>query len=431
LSTEDLAKIEILGHALGMESKTQRHGLLILLTVASIYGLIFMERTAPGLVTPELLRRFHLVPTTLTLMTVGQYFIYALMQVPVAVGGTRYRPELLLLVGTVADGLGTLLFSWSPSFFWIVTSRVVVGFGDALIWLNIVAVLGRWFGHRVFGRVLGLTSMSGSLGALAATVPLAFWIDQSGWRLPFTILGAGLIFLAGLSALVFFFWTPINPDWQSRHDKLPWRQVLTSGRRLTGPMLSHFGFLGPFLGFISVFAVPYLRAAYHLSEVGASTFLAFGLVGSLIGGPVAGILADRYGVALPYRAVAGVNVLAWAALAIFPRHLPTPVLAIVFIGLGFCNGASVLTFAAIRALFQPDQGALASGLANSFGFFSAVLVALVMGLALPAGTLADHTEFVVLLPFCVLGGMGPFLIPRQDALDRRPAPKSPAPRTHE
>ncbi len=195
-------------------------------------------------------------------------------------------------------------------------------------------------------------------------------------------------------------------------------------------MLSHFGFLGPFLGFISVFAVPYLRAAFHLSEVGAGTFLAFGLVGSLIAGPVAGILADRYGVAPPYRAVAGVNVLAWAALAIFPRHLPTPVLATIFIGLGFCNGASVFTFAPIRALFRPDQGALASGLANNFGFFSAVLVALValvMGLALPAGTLADHTECVVVLPFWVLGGMGPFLIPRQDAYDRQACAEKPSP----
>ena len=397
-----------------MESKTKRHALAILLTVATIYGLIFMERTAPGLVTPVLLHRFQLSPETLTLMTVGQYLVYALMQVPVAVGGTRYRPELLLLVGSFADGAGTLLFSVSPSFWWIVTARIIVGFGDALIWLNIVSVLGRWFSHRVFGRVLGVTSMSGSLGALAATVPLAVWIQASGWRLPFGILGFALIALSGVSGLVFFFWTPINPDWRVKDSTaIPWRPVVASGSKIFGPVLSHFGFLGPFLGFISIFAIPYLRAAYHFSEVGASTFIAFGLVGSLVGGPVAGALADRFGVALPYRGVAAINLAAWGVLALVPRHLPAPVLAVLFAAMGFCNGASVLTFAAVRNLFSPDQGALAAGLANTAGFLGAVFVSLAMGLALRHGTLANRGEFFVLLPFVIVGGLGPFLLPRR------------------
>ncbi|MCL4352409.1 MAG: hypothetical protein M1318_07180 [Firmicutes bacterium] len=96
--------------------RSKSHAAIILSTLAAIYGLIFMERTAPGLVTPELLVLFHISPATLSLMTMAQYLVYAVLQIPVAIGGTRFRPERLLVLGTVADGVGTLLFAVSHSF---------------------------------------------------------------------------------------------------------------------------------------------------------------------------------------------------------------------------------------------------------------------------------------------------------------------------
>ncbi len=412
-----LAKSAPLGHARRMDS-ARRHAFFILLTVALIYGLIFMQRTAPGLVTPYLLHQFDLDPQTLTLMTVGQFLMYALLQVPVAVSGTRHRPELLLVIGTLADGAGTVLFALSPGFSWIVASRVIVGFGDALIWLNIVAVLGRWFGHGVFGRVLGLTAMSGSFGALTATVPLAFWVNASGWRLPFAVMGLSLLLLALAASQVFGRWQPVNPDWPTSGESISWLRVRRSGRRLVGPMLSHFGFMGPFLGFLSIFAVPYLRTTYHLSEVHAGMFMAFALVGSLLGGPLMGTIADRFGVSLPYRMMAGLNLAAWATLAAMPHSLGLVPLALIFVAMGLANGSSVLTFASIRRLFTAVDGSLAAGFANTAGFTSAVLIPMAMALALPRHGMADRAEFIVVLPFVALGGIGPFVTPTIRRLQR-------------
>jgi hypothetical protein len=71
----------------------------------------------------------------------------------------------------------------------------------------------------------------------------------------------------------------------------------------------------------------------------------------------------------------------------------------------------VLTFASVRRLFAPLEGSLAGGLANTVGFLAAVLVPFVMGLSLsPAGP-ANRLEFLVVLPFVVIGGTGPFVTP--------------------
>lgn len=387
-----------------MKSLEKLKPVLILVTVATIYGLIFMERTAPGLITTQLLQTFHIRVSTLSWMTMGQYLIYALLQIPVAIGARRFRPERLLVVGTLADGLGTVLFGTSHDFGLIIVSRIIVGFGDALIWLNIVSVLGRWFSYGVFGRVLGLTAMSGNLGALIATVPLAVWIDGVGWRTPFVVLGIILIALAGVSLVIFTKARAVQELVVSRN-AVPWKDVLGKTRPLVSLGLTHFGVMGPFLGFISIFAVPYLRHSYHMSEVTAGAYLALGLFGSLMGGPIAGFLSDRYGVRRPYWSIATANLLAWGALALWPHALEPWILSVVFVTLGFATGSSVLTFAAARQLFCSESAGLASGMANTAGFLSAVLVPGAIGLIL-ANHLGARAELLSVLPFAACGLIG-------------------------
>ncbi len=371
---------------------------IILTALALTYGLIFMERTAPGLVTPEIMHRFRVSPGLISLMTIGQYLVYAALQVPVALMAPKFRPERLLVVGTVLDGVGTLLFGMSHSFAMVVVSRVVVGFGDALIWLNIVAVLARWFSYGVFGRVLGITGMSGNIGALVATIPLALWIERSGWRAPFGVMGWALVGLAGVSLVIFWRLRPLHPEVHAPNRPAPWSVVFGRRRPLIAVALGHMGLMGPFLGFVSLFAVPYLRTNYGMSEVAASAFLAFGLAGALVGGPLAGELSDKMGVARPYSAIALANAAVWVVLTIWPTHLSLIVLALLFVVVGAANGASVLTFAAVRECFPVSGQGLASGMANTSGFVGAVLVPLGMGLALSLHA-GPRIEMLMSLPF--------------------------------
>lgn len=370
----------------------RRHALRVFFILATIFGLVFMQRTGPGLVTPTLIRQFHVTPVTLSFMTVAQYLAYALLQIPVGYWGQRYGPERFVALGTILDGAGTVFFGLAHNFSWIVTARLFVGVGDALIWLNIVMVLAREFDRSVFGQYLGWIQMAGTFGALLATIPLAWWIGAAGWHIPFVILGLFLIVMGLISIPILR-----TPKDRAAAQALPrtasalqpiWRQlaqVMRRGTRAWGPALASFGFMGAFLGFSSLLLVPYLQAAYHLSRVGASAYEAIALVGMFFGGPVAGLLSDRIGRKLPFVIFGALDALAWASLTFRPVELPPAALAISFIMMGFANGGSlVLTFASIRDLMHPEEIGVASGLVNSTAFAASALVPLLMGAVLTA-----------------------------------------------
>jgi len=382
----------------------------VFLTVALIYGLIFMERTAPGLVTPELLHLYRVSPAVLSLMTLAQYFVYATLQVPVTWVGQRWPAEALLVAGAVLDGVGTVLFGLSHTFFTVVLSRGVVGLGDALIWLNIVQVLARRFSPGIFGRIIGLVAMTGNIGAIFGTFPLAVWIQGSGWRTPFLAMGGFLIAMAAVSWGVFFRWAPAPGATARVRRGLPWQALWQKRRRLWGPVLGHWGMMGPFLGFVSLLAVPYLETVHHVGRVTASLYMAAGLLGSLLGGPLGGFLADRFGVVWPYRFVAVENAVAWMIWAWGSAWFPHWALLTLFGLTGLANGASVLTFAVTRHFFPLEEQGLAAGLANTAGFLAAVLVPLGMGLWISRG--GSYASMIGVAGLAsLLGVVGSFLLP--------------------
>jgi MFS family permease len=355
------------------------------LLLAVIFGLVFMQRTGPGLVGPTLIRTFHITPVVLSAMTVVQYLAYAVLQIPVGYWGQRYGPERFIVLGTILDGVGTLVFGGAPSFAWIVVARFLVGIGDGFIWLNLVMVLARRVPPAAYGRALGLVQMGGTVGALMASIPLAGWIEAAGWRLPFVVMGAVLVTFGvlarrwlGVPGGIRPAGAPAGPA-LGRHVRI----VLGYGARTYAPMATGFGFMGTFMGFSSLMLVPYLEGAYGLTRVGASALEAAGLVGMVFAAPLVGALSDRVGRKGPLVAFGLVNVLVWAIMAARPTGLPDPAMVVLFAAMG-CSAGSILVlmFAALREVQAPEDIGVASGLANAANFLAAGIVPLAMGAAL-------------------------------------------------
>ncbi|CAB1127595.1 MFS transporter [Candidatus Hydrogenisulfobacillus filiaventi] len=356
----------------------------VLLLVSFVYGLVFLARIGPGVVTPLLARRFGLTPLVLSAMTAAQYLAYMLLQPAVGSWALHRGAGRLLALGAVLDGVGTTLFGAADRFGLVVASRALVGGGDALVWISVVLVLAAHFPAGRYGRALGWAGMAGSVGALVATFPLAWWAGVAGWRVPFLVVGPLLVAAGILAARQLGRATVPAPA-------APGPGLLVRvGRRLRrpgpllAPMLTHFGFMGGFLGFISLLAVPYLEAAYRMPAPAAAVYPGLALLGSLAGGPLAGWAGDRWGRRRPYLAAGVLAVGAWGLLAADPAGLPPPLLAVVFLGLGLVNGATVLTFAVVRDVAGPRAG-LEAGLANAAGFLAAVVVPVAMGAVLTAG----------------------------------------------
>lgn len=370
---------------------------MVIVLLAVSYLLVYTQRTGPGVISDRLQSAFHVSAAVLGTVASVQYLLYMMLQIPVGMSADRWGPERLLVAGIFLDGAGTVWFSHAASFPALLVGRALVGLGDALVFVNIVLILGRWCDAQVFGAMLGLVNTCGSLGAVLATVPLAVWIGTDGWRLPFRVVGLLLVVAAVVDA-VCFRWlgrakraavrTGTGTTAPGAADPPPvWRVLgeVVRDRHAWAAFGCHFGLMGTYIGFMSLWAVPYLMDTYQLPRSSATWFNLASFLGAMAGGPLVGRLSDRTGSRKwPYMALHGLAALAWLTLVLCSGHPPEPVAFAVMFVLGLGCGGSMLTFAVVRDHTPVSRSGATSGFANAGGFLSAVLLPVAFGWVLDA-----------------------------------------------
>ena len=348
------------------------------------------QRTAPGLITEQLMKDFHVTAATIGLLTSIQFLVYTSLQIPMGALADRFGPNVFLIFGAVLTGVGTILYSFGTHEWVLFFSRMLTGIGDATIWVNMMLILARWFHQKEFVRLVGFAGMTGSLGFLVATVPFSAWITLLGWRAAFFSLGL-LLCLCGV--LLYFILvkkpkrlfaeTPEVVEDVQREKTFTILKRIASTRQAWALFCCHFGVVGGYVGFISSWAVPYGMNLYDMTRLEASQLIMIGLVGALIGAPLMSWLASSLEtIKKPYFAVQCLVLLSWFSLLLFKGQPALYVLIFLFFVIGFGYGASALTFAAVRQSFPLKESGIVSGFANTGGFLSAVLLPVIFGFVL-------------------------------------------------
>lgn len=402
-----------------MEKQNSTYRWVVFATVLFAYFLIVSQRTAPGLITDQLMKEFGVTAAAIGLLTSIQFFAYASLQVPIGILSDRFGPNVFLIAGTLLNGAGTLLYSFAPNEYILIAARLLIGMGDATIWINIVLILSQWFKVNEFVRLLGFAGMSGSFGFLLATVPFSIWISLWGWRVPFfavgtalTILGALLYFILIFQAKRMGFISKVSSKKRQPREKT--RVILRrvfSDRQAWATFFSHFGVVGTYVGFIGSWAVPYGMEIYGMTRSEASQLIMIGLIGAIIGAPLMSSISSRIGsFKRPYVFAHFIVFLGWTAFLLFGGKPPYTLLIVLFLIMGYGNGASTLTFAVVRQSFDIKEVGVVSGFANTGGFLSAVLLPFIFGKMLDSFQDGYRYGFIIPVVFSLIGLIGGLLI---------------------
>lgn len=412
-----------------MQKQNSRYRWVVFTTVLFTYFLIVSQRTAPGLISDQLMKDFNVTASTIGLLTSIQFLAYAGLQIPIGILSDRFGPNFFLVVGTLLNGLGTLIYSLAPNEFVLLLARLLVGMGDATIWVNLVLILSQWFKAKEFVGLLGLAGMTGSLGFLMATVPFSAWITLSGWRAPFFTVGIILCLCGILLYFVLVKGTkrvisdnsgkPSVRIEQNREKTLHMLRRIFSDRQAWATFLCHFGLVGTYVGFIGSWAVPYGMHVYGMTRSGASQLIMIGLIGALVGAPLTSWISSRLkSIKRPYIVVHIIVFISWVAFILFNGKPPFFMFIILFLIIGYGNGASALTFAVVRQSFDIKVVGVVSGFANTGGFLSAVLLPIIFGKVLDhfhsaASSVGYHYGFIIPVIFSMVGLIGGILIKEQ------------------
>jgi sugar phosphate permease len=364
---------------------------MVFASVLFTYFLMASQRTAPGLITDQVMSDFNVTAATIGLLTSIQFFVYTGLQIPMGILADRYGPNFFLIIGAILTGLGTIIYSLGTHEFVLFFARILTGTGDATIWVNMVLILGQWFKVKEFVRLIGLAGMTGSLGFLLATVPFSSLIDLIGWRSAF--FSAGILLC--LCGMLLYFVLIKKPKQLFLNDKVsPSNEIdrektvvllrrIFSNRQAWSLFFCHFGVVGAYVGFIGSWAVPYGMDVYGMTRSEVSELIMIGLIGALIGAPLTSWISSKLGtIKRPYVVVHITILLGWSTFLLYNGNPPKYMLIMLFFIIGFGYGASALTFALVRQSFPISESGVVSGLANTGGFLSAVLLPSIFGIIL-------------------------------------------------
>ncbi|MBX3014031.1 MAG: MFS transporter [Caldilineaceae bacterium] len=343
---------------------------------ALAHMLSYFFRTANAALAGDLAQEMGLNASQLGLMSSLFFLAFAAAQIPLGIGldwiGPRWVTPGLLLVGAV----GSLLFANAHSFPLLATGRALIGLGTAGVLMGALKAFSRWFPAERYATISTFMVGFGSMGGLAASLPLAYLNVLVGWRGIF-LGGAAALAVVAMAIMLWVRNTPPGELWerpQATDGTL--RDIFRNGSfwRICG-----LGFCmnGVLLAMQGLWAGPYFTDVYGFDQLAAGNLLLAIAVGAMLGFGSSGWLADRFGLALIVIIGAALQV---GTTLLYAWQPPVAWLWVVNPLFGFGGGISVVLMPQIRRLFPSGLVGRAVSAGNLFSFTGIFVTQWIMGL---------------------------------------------------
>ncbi len=187
---------------------SRRATVQVFLAFAAAYFLSALLRAITATLSPVLTDEFSLQARDLGLLSGGYFLGFALTQLPLGSWLDRYGPKRIILSFLSVAVLGCLAFAAAGSFSGLLAARVLCGVGVSACLMAPLTGYRSWFAPAAQMRANSWMLMSGSLGMIAATLPVQWLVPTFGWRALFLLLAMSLVL-----AMLLIGWRA--PLWQS------------------------------------------------------------------------------------------------------------------------------------------------------------------------------------------------------------------------
>eukprot|EP01032_Pedospumella_encystans_P017140 gene17140-19541_t len=186
---------------------------VVFLAFALAYFFSALVRAITATLSPTLTSEFNLNAQDLGLLAGGYFLGFSLTQLPLGRWLDQHGPKKVILAFLTFAVLGCLAFAWADSFHGLLAARVLCGMGVSACLMAPLMGYRRWFDASTQLRNNSWMLMTGSLGMLAATLPVQWLMPIWGWRALFVMLGVMIAIAMALIALVV-------PEWRKQLSSL-------------------------------------------------------------------------------------------------------------------------------------------------------------------------------------------------------------------
>ena len=353
----------------------------------------FFHRVSTGAIAADLQHEFAIGAAALGTLGATYFYVYALMQVPSGVLADTLGPRVTLTAGMLIAGAGSIAYGLAESFTTAAIARTLAGLGVSGVFVCTLKLHSNWFHERRFATAVGAANVSGIIGALAATAPLAWLITVVSWRSVFIALGAVSLVLA------LAIWCFVREAPQAQAARRPtgdWRGALkavAANPATWPPFWVNVGISGAYMTFIGLWAAPFLIHAHGMSPVQAGRYTALTLIAFACCAPAVGWLSDRLRMRRPlviaFAAAYSATGLIWLALPM-PSTAGAAIAAVLT---GLAVPGFTLSWSIAKEVNPPERAGMAIAIANIGGFVASGILQPLVGWVVDhgAGTVAGGT----------------------------------------
>lgn len=366
-----------------------RRAWFILGVGAFIYLVAVMQRTSLGVAGVAAADRFESSAAALSAMAVLQLVVYAGMQIPVGVLIDRFGPRTLMLAGTAVMAAGQFIVAGSSEITPAVLGRVLVGAGDAAIFISLIRMISSWFTGPIVPQLSQWVGNIGQLGQVLSALPFAWVLHSFGWAPAFTAaasVSALALFLGALSLRD----RPVDTAEPERTQSM--RTALGQLRTALKRPGTQLGFWSHYVTqsagsvFTLFWGIPFMVFGLGYSEQTAAMMLLVVVGTGMVAGPLIGLLSARFplrrsSVVLAIVALIGA---AWAAVLLWQGHPPFWLVVVLAVVLGIGGPGSLIGFDFARTFNPMRSLGSANGVVNVGGFSASFIMIFLIGAALDA-----------------------------------------------
>ncbi len=257
-------------------------------TVATAYAIAFLQRVSPQSVSLSFMHDFSTDAAGVAMLASSYFWGYTLMQIPAGILVDRYGVKRVVLLSMAASSLGSAAFALAPNLLDVFAARLIIACGDAVVFTALLKLVAQSFTDERFGMMSGISQVSGYVGGVLATTPLAAAVTGFGWRACFVFIACvGVANLAFASLAIKS--KPVSQSNKTLGGVLAAsRQSLSNlanwGCAMT--FASHFAVVTTLSG---VWGIPMVAHIFNISPSAASTPLLAFMVSVTIGSPMPGL----------------------------------------------------------------------------------------------------------------------------------------------
>ncbi len=176
----------------------RRDAVVVFCVFAFAYFFSAVMRAITATLSPVLTQEFGLHARDLGLLAGGYFLGFAMMQLPLGRWLDRHGPRNVVLCFLGVAVLGCMLFAVATGFTGLMIARLLCGAGVGACLMAPLTGYRRWLSPGAQLRANSWMLMVASLGTVASTLPVQWFLREQGWRPIFWALSACLVLAMAL-----------------------------------------------------------------------------------------------------------------------------------------------------------------------------------------------------------------------------------------